>query len=149
VTARPIAAGLSLVILSACAPGAPAGVDKAVLDDAVSRAIGDPNTCVLIAEQGSGKVVYRYNSAGACRAEWPTCEGQAVRSATALAATAAKSGAVVAASCLSAPGRTVAWAAGPIAGKPLAYAAVMEGERSFPGRMMADRLAKAFKKAGL
>ncbi len=45
--------------------------------------------------------------------------------------------------------RGVGWASGPLAAKGLVYAAVMEGDRAFPGRMMADRLASAFKKVGL
>ena len=45
--------------------------------------------------------------------------------------------------------RGASWAAGPIPGKPLVYAAVMEGDRVFPGRMMADRLSRAWTKAGL
>ena len=45
--------------------------------------------------------------------------------------------------------RGVGWAAGPIPGKGLVYAAMMEGDRAFPGRMMADRLSRSFKDAGL
>jgi len=45
--------------------------------------------------------------------------------------------------------RGVGWAAGPIPGRPLVYAAMMEGDRAFPGRMMAEKLARAFSKAGL
>jgi hypothetical protein len=45
--------------------------------------------------------------------------------------------------------RGVGWSSGPIPGKGLVYAAMMEGDRAFPGRMMADRLATAFKNAGL
>ena len=46
--------------------------------------------------------------------------------------------------------RGVGWAYGVIAGNtPMVYAAMMEGDRAFPGRMMAERLAGAFKKAGL
>jgi hypothetical protein len=36
-----------------------------------------------------------------------------------------------------------------IPGKGLAYAAMMEGSRAFPGLMMADRLANAFRSVGL
>ena len=40
--------------LSACAPDAPPGVNRDDLDAAVSKAIGDPSTCLLIAKDGSG-----------------------------------------------------------------------------------------------
>jgi UDP-glucose 4-epimerase len=43
--------------------------------------------------------------------------------------------------------RGVGWAAGPIKGTDMVYAAMMEGERSFPGRMMAERLEAAFRRA--
>src|SRR5687767_707957 len=70
------AAGAMLALaLTACSSGAPPGVDRAALDDAVSRAIGDPNSCLLIAQAGSGKQYYRYNTHAACDAELPTCEG--------------------------------------------------------------------------
>ena len=140
----------ALLALAACSPGAPEGVDKAALDDAVSRAIGDPNSCLLIAERGSGDVVYRYNSATACAREWPSCEGGGSRQLKDLLATTANDGQVRTLSCDSLdPARTVGWAAGPVPGRPLVYAAVMEGERTFPGLMMADRIASAFKRAGL
>ena len=70
---RAVAIGVLAATLSACAPGAPAGVDKAKLDDAVSRAIGDPGTCVLIGD--GGKVVYRYGTNVICGRKLPTCEG--------------------------------------------------------------------------
>jgi hypothetical protein len=44
----------------------------------------------------------------------------------------------------------VGWSSGAVPDRPeLTYAAMMEGPRAFPGRMMAERLARAFKKAGL
>jgi hypothetical protein len=141
---------LAALTLAACSPGAPEGVDKAVLDDAVSRAIGDPNTCLMIAEADGGDVVYRYNTATACAREWPSCEGTAVRKVKDLVELTAKDRQVRNASCDSLdPARSVAWSAGPIPGKPLVYAAVMEGDRTFPGLIMQDRIAAAFKKAGL
>ena len=46
--------------------------------------------------------------------------------------------------------RTVAWNAGPVEGKSgLVYAAVMEGEKTPPGIVIADKLKVAFAKAGL
>lgn len=145
------AAALSgFIFLAACSPASMKGVDTAKLDEAVSRAIGDPNSCVLIAERGSGKVVHQYNSHAACRAKWPSCEGESLRNAGDLADLVAKDGQARALSCNTRAdaSRGVSWAAGPVAGRPLVYAAVMEGDRAFPGRMMADRLTRAFQRAG-
>ncbi|HEY3950943.1 hypothetical protein [Phenylobacterium sp.] len=142
--------------LSACSPDAPKGVDKDTLDAAVSRAIGDPATCLLIAEQASGKLVYRYNTHIACDRELPACtaagaKGPATQTPDDLLKAALKDGQTRTLSCSSTQdaSRGVGWAAGPIPGKGLVYAAMMEGDRAFPGRMMADRLARAFKDAGL
>ena len=57
--------------LAACSPSGPPGVDRDQLDEAVSRAVGDPNTCVLIARAGSGKLLYRYNTPTVCARELP------------------------------------------------------------------------------
>jgi hypothetical protein len=143
-----VGAGL---LAAACAPGAPPGVDKAKLDEAVSRAIGDPMTCVMIAEAGTGRVVYRYNTASVCARTMPACEGAGERGVGDLVALTAKDGKVRTLSCDTTVdgSRGVGWAAGPIAGKPLVYAAAMEGERGFPGRIMAERLERGFKAAGL
>ncbi len=144
---------LSLLALGACSPGAPKGVDKETLDAAVSRAIGDPASCLLIAEQGSGKLVYRYNTHTACARALPACSGDANATQTIdqLLKAAEKDGQVHTLSCSSTTdaSRGVGWAAGPIPGKGLVYAAMMEGDRAFPGRMMAERLGNAFKAAGL
>lgn len=143
--------GLMVLALVACSPGAPKGVDKATLDDAVSTAIGDPATCLLIGEAKSGRVVYRYNTNVACGRELPACEGAATRTTGELLKAVARDGKARMQSCytLADGSRGVGWAAGPIAGKPLVYAAMMEGARAFPGRMMAERLERTFKKAGL
>ncbi|WP_309087517.1 hypothetical protein [Phenylobacterium sp.] len=124
-------------------------MDKARLDEAVSRAVGDPNTCVLIAERG-GKTLYRYNTATACAKKYPDCEGAGEMAVGDLLEAVAKDGRPRYLSCPTLPDRSrgVGWAAGPIAGKDQVYAAVMEGDRSFPGRMMADRLEAAFRRAG-
>jgi hypothetical protein len=142
---------MGALALSACSPTAPKGVDKAVLDEAVSRAIGDPTTCVMLAEQGSGRVVYRYNTATTCDRDLPACETPETRTVGDLVKLTAKDGKVRQLSCdtTTDASRGVGWAAGPIPGKPLVYAAAMEGDRAFPGRMMAERLSAAFKRAGL
>lgn len=138
--------------LAACGPSAPPGVDRARLDDAVSRAIGDPNTCVLIGEAGSGKLLYRYNTHVACGRSLPDCRG-GQRKIADLLQHAAKAQKPETISCPSKPdpSRSVAWAAGAIENKPYVYAAVMEGapDRTLPGLVIADRLARAFADAGL
>lgn len=144
-----LAAGLAGGLLCACAPDAPPGVDKARLDEAISRAIGDPNTCVLIAERG-GKTLYRYNTATTCAKTYPDCDGPGDMSVGDLLEAVAKDGQPRYLSCptLADRSRGVGWAAAPVPGKTQVYAAVMEGDRSFPGRMMADRLEGAFRRAG-
>jgi len=146
-----LAMGLAAVALAACSPGAPKGVDKDKLDDAVSAAIGDPATCVLIAEQASGKVVYRYNTATICARTLPSCDSPGSRTVRDLLEATRKDGKPRRLSCYSSAdaSRGVGWASGPIPGKGLVYAAVMEGKRSFPGMMMADRLEGRFKDVGL
>lgn len=143
--------GLMGIALAGCAPGAPKGVDKDKLDQAVSDAIGDPATCVLIAEQASGRIVYRYNTATVCARTLPSCEGAGAQTVKDLLEATRADGKPRRLSCNSTAdaSRGVGWASGPIAGKGLVYAAVMEGKRSFPGMMMADRLEGGFKDAGL
>jgi hypothetical protein len=140
----------ALVALSACSPASMKGVDTQALDDGVSRAIGDPNTCVLVAEAGSGKVLHQYNTHAACRAKWPSCEGAELRNAGDVVRLTAKDGRVRTLSCntQSDASRGVAWSAGPIAGRPLVYVAVMEGDRAFPGLMIAEKMQSVFKKVG-
>ncbi len=146
----------ALSLATACSPGAPKGVDKDTLDAAVSHAIGDPASCLLIAEQASGKLVYRYNTHTACARQLPSCDGPTSgdgrqQTIDDLLKATLKDGQVHTLSCSTTAdaSRGVGWASGPIPGKGLVYAALMEGDRAFPGRMMAERLARAFKDAGL
>ena len=145
------AACAAALVLAACSPGLPPGVDKDQLDDAVSHAIGDPASCLMLAEQSSGRMVYRYNTHAACDRALPACDAPGTRKIDDLLAQTAKDGQTRQLSCNSAAdaSRGVGWAAGPIPGKGLVYAAMMEGDRAFPGRMMADRLQTAFRRAGL
>lgn len=137
--------------LCACAPSAPKGVDKEKLDEAVSKAIGDPASCLLIAEQASGRLVYRYNTHIACDRELPACDAKGMLSIDQLLAVTRKDGQARQLSCYSTAdaSRGVGWASGVLPAKGLVYAAMMEGDRSFPGRMMAERLDNAFAKVGL
>jgi hypothetical protein len=148
---RLAAIALTLTVLAGCSPTAPKGVDKEKLDEAVSRAIGDPASCLLIAEQASGRLVYRYNSPIACDRQLPACDAAGVRSIDQLLQATRKDGQARQLSCYSTgdASRGVGWASGVLPGKGLVYAAMMEGDRSFPGRMMAERLSGAFAKVGL
>jgi hypothetical protein len=141
----------AILALGACAPKLPDGVRADRLDEAISQAIGDPNTCVLVAPSGQARPAYRYNTHTACARPLPACDAPGRRTVGDLLQAVAKDGRPRAMSCDSNPdgSRVVAWAAGPIAGRGLIYAAVMEGERAFPGRMVVDRLDRAFKDAGL
>lgn len=145
-----LAAALALG-LSACSPSALQGVDKGALDAAINAAIGDPGTCVLIGETGSGDTVHRYGSNVTCGRVLPACDG-ASRTLQDLLNITAKGRQAVNASCASSPdgGRTVAWAAGPIeTHDELVYAAAMEGPNTPPGVVIADKLKNAFEKVGL
>lgn len=137
--------------LAACAPGAPKGTTKDKLDNAVSAAIGDPATCVLIADQASGHIVYRYNTATVCARSLPSCDGPGTQQLRDLLEATRKDGKPRQASCSTTAdnSRGVGWASGVIPGKGLVYAAVMEGTRAFPGMMISDRLGGAFQDAGL
>ena len=144
------AVGLSAALLSACSPSAPPGVDKAALDEAISEAIGDPGTCVLIAGQ-DGKLLYQYGTHMVCGRKLPACDSPGARTLEQLLKAAPTSGMAQTASCPSnAEGsRLVAWAAGPVAGKEMVFAAVMEGDLVPPGLVVADKLKGAFARAGL
>jgi hypothetical protein len=136
------AASCACLALASCAPSAPKGVNKDKLDAAVSDAIGDPATCVMMAEQPSGKVVYRYNTATACDRVLPSCEGAGQRKLKDLLAQVAKDGQRREESCNTTAdaSRGVSWLAAPTGRKGIVYAAVMEGTRTFPARMMSERL---------
>ncbi len=140
-------------VLSGCSgPAAENGLPVDALHDAIAVSVGDPSTCVLLADRVTGKVVYRYGEAFNCVRGVPACDRPGAMSATqalALASTAAGR----AASCPSnADGsRQVGWAEGRAASqtRDLVYSAMMEGERALPGHEIAARLDGAFRRAGL
>lgn len=138
-----------LALLAGCGPKAPEGVDKAVLDEAISVAIGDPGTCVLVGQ--GGRVVYQYGTHVVCGRKLPACDGPGLRTVDDLLKSAPTTGAPQTASCSSNPegSRLVAWAAGPIEGRDLVFAAVMEGDLVPPGVVIADKLKTAFRRGGL
>jgi hypothetical protein len=137
-------------VLSACSPGLPKGVSQDRLNDAISDAIGDPTTCVLIGRRGAGDVVYRYNTHTTCGRSLPACDAPAYRTVDNLLKATARDGQPRTYSCSSTPdgSRGVGWASGPIRGHTLVYAAVMEGNRALPGRIIAEKVEGALKDAG-
>ncbi|CAN7245501.1 hypothetical protein LJR219_001003 [Phenylobacterium sp. LjRoot219] len=146
----PAALALVVLALAGCGSHLPKGVDAEKLDSYVSGAIGDPQTCMLIGRQGSGEVVWRYNTHTTCARTLPACDAPTVRTVGDLLKATAKDGQPRTLSCDSAPdgSRGVGWAAGPIAGHKLVYAAVMEGQRALPGRIMAEKVEGALQDAG-
>jgi hypothetical protein len=143
--------GATAVLLAACAPGAPKGVDKAKLDQAVSEAIGDPATCLMMADRESGRIVYRYNTATVCSRKLAACEGDERRTLKDLLMETADDGVARQQSCLTTAdaSRGVSWASGVIPARNLAWAAVMDGTRTLPGRIMSDRLQQRLGPLGL
>jgi hypothetical protein len=151
----PLAALALGFALCACSSGLK-GVDESALQDAVSRAIGDPATCVLLVDQ-TGEVAWRYGTHMTCARDLPACAKPGETQTIEDVARRAAKGDETAASCPSSPDglRSVGWASGTVQAspnahhKPLSYAAVMEGERALPGREIQARLADAFSQAGL
>jgi hypothetical protein len=146
-----IAAGL---VLAGCSPKLPKSVDEQQLSEAVGRAIGGPNTCVLIADKGGHRCLAR-GRLHHLRPQPAHLRRRDHHGPDVLKAVRGKPARFI--SCPSGPGaNTVGWAMGPVptvgAGKPdlgLSYVAVMEGERALPGREVGDRVEEAFAKAGL
>lgn len=151
-----LAVSAASLALAACQPTGPSGIDSALLTDQVSKAIGDPNTCVLIVEKGSGKVVWRYGDYSTCAIARPACDGSGTLNTDVLAKKAA-AGDTRTLSCDAAgeTGDRVGWASGPITPTPgthygdLAYAAEMQGPTVLPGREIKIRLENAFRAAGM
>ncbi|MEP6967723.1 MAG: hypothetical protein ABI906_06560 [Pseudomonadota bacterium] len=140
------------LIATGCARPAGGGLPAEALDHAIGGAIGDPATCVLLADRASRKVLYSYGEAFNCARPLPACDRPgtlSAQSALALADSADARGA----SCASNPenSRSVGWAEGRVAGarRDLIYSAVMEGQRALPGQEISARLDEAFRRAGL
>jgi hypothetical protein len=122
------------------------------LDQGIGSGIGDPTTCVLIADKTTGKVLYQYGELFNCVRGLPACDRPGVLSARqALAFAKLPEGRET--SCASVPdgSRMVGWAQGSVGSKSpnLVYSAVMEGQKALPGHEMAARLSDAFQNAGL
>ena len=128
------------------------GLPSSQLDNQIAAAIGDPTTCVLVADAASGKVLYRYGDDFNCVRGLPACDAPGLINAKSALQFAARPGGRFA-SCNSLPdgSRTVGWAEGRVesAKHSLIFSAVMEGQRALPGHEMNARLFDAFQKAGL
>jgi hypothetical protein len=157
-----LAAGLLALGAGACSrPASKAGatlaqdpgrLPSAALDQAIGQAIGDPTTCVLIAQKSTGKVLYQYGQLFNCVRGLPACDRPGFFSARqSLPFASLAQGRET--SCASNPdgSRMVGWAEGPVDSKSpdLVYSAVMEGQKALPGHEMAARLADAFQGVGL
>ena len=146
-----LAALSAALVLAACAKSG-SGLPSDALDLQIGRAIGDPTTCVLIADRSSHKVLYSYGQKFNCLRGMPACDRpgyMSAQQALSLADTAEGRGA----SCTSTPdgSRMVGWAEGRVnsSRRDLIFSAVMEGDRALPGQEMLARLADAFSAAGL
>jgi hypothetical protein len=132
--------------------GGAKSIPAKALDQAIANAIGDPTTCVLLAERSTGKVVYRYGEDFNCIRGLPACDRPGALSATQALAFAKLPQGREASCPSSADGsRMVGWAEGPSGSKTrdLVYSATMEGERALPGHEINARLYDAFQAAGL
>ena len=149
---NPLAALAILAILAGCTQAKGPVMPADALDRAIGGAIGDPTTCVIIADRATHKAVYTYGESSNCTRDLPACDRpglSSARAALALADTADGRGA----SCpTTADGsRSVGWAEGRVVSTRGAwiYSAVMEGETALPGQEMSARLRQAFQNAGL
>jgi hypothetical protein len=154
---------LAVLILAACSPhagkkggtlaeGGDHHLPSTALDQGIGNGIGDPTTCVLIADKTTRRVLYQYGEIFNCVRGLPACDRPGVLSARqALAFASLPEGRET--SCNSVPdgSRMVGWAEGPVGSKSpnLVYSAVMEGQKALPGHEMAARLSDAFQNAGL
>ena len=152
-----LALAATSLALAGCQPVAPKGIDPDRLQDAVSTAIGDPNTCVLIVEKGAGAVVWRFGDYTTCATARPACDDTGETMTTDQLAEKAAAGDIRTTSCAAGgeAGDRVGWASGPITPSAgarygdLAYAANMQGPSILPGREIKVRLEGAFRKAGM
>lgn len=124
----------------------------AALDQAIAQGIGDPDTCVLLADPATRKILYRYGDEFNCVRGLPACDRPGFLTATQAVKLAGQTGGRQT-SCNAIPdgSRTVGWAEGTTTSlkHPLLYSAVMEGQTALPGHEIAARLTDAFSTLGL
>ena len=142
----------SLLSLTACSRPGSGGLPTDALHHAIAVRIGDPSTCVLIAERTTGKVIYRYGESFNCVRGLPACDRPGAISATqALALAQTPGGRDTSCPSVADGSRMVGWAEGRATSKSrdLIYSAVMEGQTALPGHEISARLEDAFQWAGL
>jgi hypothetical protein len=125
---------------------------SAELDQAIGNAIGDPNTCVLLADARTKRVLYRYGSSFNCGRDLPACDRPGQLSADrALALAMVNGGRAMSCPSNADASRAVGWAEGQAPSRigNLMYSAVMEGQMALPGHEMASRLDEAFRRVRL
>ena len=147
------AATVAVIGLGGCSMrGMASNMPTDALDHAIGDAVGDPTTCVIIAERTTRKTIYTYGESSNCARELPACDRPGTLSANKALALADKPD-DRGASCPSNDdgSRRVGWAEGRVNSKRgnWIYSAMMEGEKTLPGQEILARLALAFKKAGL
>jgi hypothetical protein len=133
-------------------PPSARGLPTDALHEAIAHAVGDPSTCVLLADRATRKVVYRYGEAFNCVRGLPACDRPGSLTATdALSLAATPGGRAVSCPSNADGSRLVGWAEGRANSqtRDLIYSATMEGENAFPGHELAARMDGAFAKAGL
>jgi hypothetical protein len=138
--------------LAGCSAARKSGLPADALDHAIGDAIGDPDTCLLLADRASGRVLYQYGAPFNCIRGLPACDRPAFMSAKQALPLAATPGGRQASCASNADGsRMVGWAEGKVASHThdLIYSAMMEGQSALPGHEMNARLYDAFQKAGL
>ena len=151
---RIVTVAVAALNLAACNRVAPrAVIPSDALEAAIGKAIGDPTTCVLIAQRASGKILYTYGQAFNCLRGLPACDRPGTLSAQgALGLADSLDGRHT--SCNSIPdgSRQVGWAEGRVTSRTnrdLIYSAVMEGQQALPGEEMSARLQGVFARVGL
>ena len=70
---KPLIALVLILGLAACGPKLPSGVERDRLAQAVGERVGDPGTCVVLAEAGSGKVLWESAKSYVCLRNLPSC----------------------------------------------------------------------------
>ena len=70
---RRLTAGLLALLLAGCAPGGPPKLDQDRVDAAVDHSLGGQETCVVMTDVASGRVLYQYGNANVCMRGLPPC----------------------------------------------------------------------------
>lgn len=68
-----LGAGLIALLLAGCAPGGPPKLDQDKVDAAVDHSLGGGETCVVMTDVASGRVLYQYGNANVCMRGLPPC----------------------------------------------------------------------------